>query len=118
MAIENYNAMVPNDLIMSKIHLIRDQKVMLDKDLAILFSVKAIRLREQVKRNPEKFPQHFMFQLSESEVDLMVSQKAIPSRKHLGGTMPYVFSEYGVLQLANVLNSKTAVQMSITILPM
>jgi len=56
------------------------------------------------------------FLITASEVDLIVSQNAIPSRKHLGGTMPYVFSEYGVLQLANVLNSKMAVQMSIKII--
>jgi hypothetical protein len=110
------NVLVPDERIMSKIYLVRDQKVMLDRDLAILFSVKAIRLREQVKRNPEKFPIHFMFQLTETEVEIMVSQNAIPSKKHLGGTLPYVFSEYGVLQLANVLNSKIAVQMSIKII--
>ena len=88
---------------MDKIYLIRNQKVMLDRDLAELFSVNAIRLREQVKRKPDKFPPHFMFQLTESEVEMMVSQNAIPSKKHLGGTLPYVFSEYGVLQLANIL---------------
>ena len=89
---------------------------MLDRDLAVLFSVKAIRLREQVKRNPDKFPEHFMFQLTESEVDFMVSQNAIPSKQHLGGSLPFVFSEYGVLQLANILKSNTAVQMSIKII--
>ncbi len=57
-----------------------------------------------------------MFQLTESEVEMMVSHFAIPSKKHLGGTLPYVFSEYGVLQLANVLNSPVAVQMSIKII--
>src|SRR5665647_2034782 len=108
--------MIPDERIMDKIFLIRGQKVMLDRDLAILFSVKAIRLREQVKRNPDKFPKHFMFQLTESEADLMVSQNAIPSKKHLGGTLPYVFSEHGVLQLANVLNSDLAVKMSIKII--
>ncbi|MHC4843998.1 MAG: ORF6N domain-containing protein [Planctomycetota bacterium] len=56
---------------------------MLDRDLAELFNVKAIRLREQVKRNKEKFPLHFMFQLSEEEVEIMVSQNAIPSKQHL-----------------------------------
>jgi hypothetical protein len=89
---------------------------MLDRDLAELFSVKAIRLREQVKRNSDKFPLHFMFQLTENEVKIMVSHFAIPSKKHLGGSLPYVFSEYGVLQLANVLKSDTAVQMSIKII--
>jgi len=88
---------------------------MLDKYLAELFSVKAMRLREQVKRNPDKFPEHFMFQLTETEVEIRVSQNAIPSKKHLGGSLPYAFSEYGVLQLANVLKSNTAVQIFVRI---
>jgi len=116
MSVENTAVLIPDERIMEKIYLIRDQKVMLDRDLAILFSVKAIRLREQVKRNQVKFPKHFMFQLTESEVEIMVSQNAIPSKKHLGGMLPYVFSEYGVLQLANILKSNTAVQMSIKII--
>ncbi len=89
---------------------------MLDRDLAELFNVKAIRLREQVKRNTEKFPPHFMFQLTEEEVEIMVSQNAIPSKQHLGGSLPYAFSEYGVLQLANVLKSARATQVSIKII--
>ena len=113
---EKNNSLVPDERIMNKIYLIRDHQVMLDRDLAILFSVKAIRLREQVKRNPDKFPAHFMFQLTEPEVDIMVSQNAIPSKKHLGGSLPFVFKEYGVLQLANILKSNTAVQMSIKII--
>jgi flagellar capping protein FliD len=116
MSVINSVVLIPDERIMDKIYLIRDQKVMLDRDLAVLFSVKARRLREQIKRNPDKFPSHFMFQLNESEVEIMVSQNAIPSRKHLGGTLPYVFSEYGVLQLANVLSSNIAVQMSIKII--
>jgi len=58
---------------------------MQDRDLAEIYGVKAIRLKEQVKRNIDRFPTHFMFQLSEEESDYMVSQNAIPSRKHLGG---------------------------------
>ena len=88
---ENTSAVLPDERIIDKIYLIRGQKVMLDIDLAELFSVKAIRLREQVKRNPDKFPEHFMFQLTESEVEIMVSQNAIPSKKHLGGSLPFAF---------------------------
>jgi hypothetical protein len=76
------------DSIRSKIYLIRAQQVMLDKDIAALYEVKPIRLREQVQRNIERFPDDFMFQLTEAEVDFMVSQNAIPSRKHLGGSLP------------------------------
>lgn len=102
--------------IADKIYLIRNTKVMLDRDLADMYGVKAIRLREQVKRNLERFPEHFMFQLTGQEVDAMVSQNAIPSRQHLGGTLPYVFSEHGVLMLANVLKSQQAITMSIRII--
>jgi hypothetical protein len=80
---DNTNTLViPYELITSKIYLIRNVKVMLDRDLAELFDVKAIRLREQLKRNSEKFPPHFMFQLTNEEVEIMVSQNAIPSKQH------------------------------------
>lgn len=109
-------SVVPQEVVMNKILLIREQKVMLDRDLAELYDVKAIRLREQVKRNLERFPEKFMFQLTEEEVEIMVSQNAIPSKQHLGGSLPYVFTEHGVLQLANVLKSGRATQMSIQII--
>lgn len=89
---------------------------MLDKDLAELFGTIPIRLREQVKRNIERFPENFMFQLTEKEAEIMVSQNAIPSKQHLGGSLPMVFTEHGVLMLANVLKSKTAVLVSIRII--
>ena len=107
---------VPQEVLISKIYEARGYKVMLDRDLAELYDVKAIRLREQVKRNSMKFPEHFMFQLTENEADSMVSQNAIPSKQHLGGALPYVFTEYGILQLANVLKSGRAIQMSIKII--
>jgi phage regulator Rha-like protein len=109
-------SLIPDEIISSKIYLIRGHKVMLDRDLAELYGVKSIRLREQVKRNKERFPSNFMFQLTDNEVDFMVSQNAIPSRQHLGGYLPYVFTEHGVLMLANVLKSEQAIQMSIRII--
>jgi len=112
----NSEIMFSEEVIISKIYLIRGEKVMLDRDLAKLFAVKAIRLREQVKRNVEKFPQHFMFQLTTEEVEIMVSQNAIPSKQYLGGYLPLVFTEHGVLQLANVLKSGKATQVSIKII--
>lgn len=108
--------MIPDELVMNKIYLIRGQKVMLDRDLAELYDIKPIRLREQVKRNLSRFPENFMFQLNEKEVDAMVSHFAIPSRKHLGGYLPYTFTEHGVLMLANVLRSERAIQVSIRII--
>ncbi|NBP71293.1 MAG: ORF6N domain-containing protein [Cytophagia bacterium] len=110
------NLLIPEEVVMNKIYLIRNHKVMLDRDLAELYGVKTIRLREQVKRNSERFPDNFMFQLTESEVERMVSQNAIPSRQHLGGYLPYVFTEHGVLMLANVLKSEQAITMSIRII--
>jgi hypothetical protein len=107
---------LPDEAIISKIYLIRGKKVMLDKDLADLYEVKALRLREQVKRNTKRFPENFMFRLTEEETDFMVSQNAIPSRQHLGGHLPYVFTEHGVLMLANVLKSERAMKMSIRII--
>ena len=91
----NDNILLPDEVITNKIFFIRSVKIMLDRDLAELFDVKAIRLREQLKRNIEKFPSHFMFQLTNEEVDIMVSQNAIPSRQHLGGSLPYVFTNWG-----------------------
>ena len=69
----------------SKIFQIRGKKVMLDKDLALLYAVKPIALRQQVKRNLGRFPEDFMFQLSEAEAKIMVSQNVIPSKQSLGG---------------------------------
>ena len=112
----NKALMIPDELVMNKIYLIRGQKVMLDKDLAELYDIKPIRLREQVKRNLSRFPENFMFQLSEKEVSAMVSQNAIPSRKYLGGYLPYAFTEHGVLMLANVLRSERAIHVSIRII--
>jgi phage regulator Rha-like protein len=108
--------LVPDEILVNKIYLIREQKVMIDRDLAELYGVKPIRLREQVKRNQVRFPENFMFQLTEQEVEAMVSQNAIPSKQVLGGSLPYAFTEHGVLMLSNVLKSERAVQMSIRII--
>lgn len=108
--------LVSIDHIEHKIYLIRGRKVMLDKDLAQLYDVPAIRLREQVKRNKKRFPSDFIFQLDDKEVEFMVSQNAIPSRKHLGGFKPYVFTEQGVAMLSGILNSDRAIEVNIAIM--
>ena len=79
--------LIKNEDIQNRIYTLRDVQVMLDKDLAIFYGVKPIRLREQVKRNIKRFPSDFMFQLTEEEVDYMVSQNAIPSKQHLGASL-------------------------------
>ena len=81
-------SIVPQEVLINKIHFLRNEKIMIDRDLAVLYGVKAIRLREQVKRNITRFPKHFMLQLTDQEVEIMVSQNAIPSKQHLGGTLP------------------------------
>ena len=116
MAQEKNELIVSDEVVISKIYYIRGHKVMLDRDLAELYGVEPRRLREQVKRNEERFPSNFMFQLTEEEADSMVSQIAIPSKQHLGGHLPYAFTEHGVLMLANVLRSKTAMQVSVRII--
>jgi hypothetical protein len=103
-------------LIERRIYLIRGQKVMLDRDLAELYQVKPIALRQQVKRNLERFPKDFMFQLTEKEADLLVSQSVIPSKKSLGGYLPYVFTQEGVAMLSSVLRSKRAIQVNVAIM--
>lgn len=100
----------------NKIYTIRGMQVILDRDLAELYQVKAIRLREQVKRNIERFPEDFMFQLTEKEVETMVSQNAIPSKQHLGGSLPYAFTEQGVSMLSAVLKSDIAIKISVEII--
>ena len=89
---------------------------MLDRDLANLYSVRAIALRQQVKRNIDRFPDDFMFQLTDKEVEILVSQNVIPSRKVLGGTFPYAFTQEGVAMLSSVLRSKQAVLVNINIM--
>lgn len=99
----------------TRIFFIRGVQVILDKDLAEFYQVKPIRLREQIKRNINRFPGDFMFQLTEEEVEMLVSQNAIPSRRSLGGYMPYVFTEQGVTASSAILKSERAVLVSIQI---
>ena len=108
--------MIVVEQIERKIYFIRGKKVMLDKDLAVLYGVTTRRLREQVKRNIKRFPDDFMLQLNDSEIDFMVSQNATPSRQHLGGFKPYVFTEQGVAMLSSVLRSQRAIYMNIAIM--
>jgi len=87
---------IPVERVMQAIYVIRGKKVMLDKDLAGLYGVKPIALRQQVKRNIDRFPSDFMYQLTDKEVVGLLSQNVIPSRKSLGGYNPYVFTEQGI----------------------
>jgi hypothetical protein len=108
--------LVPQEIIEKKIFLIRGKKVMLDRDLAQMYDVKSIRLREQVKRNKRRFPGDFMFQLDRKEAETLVSQNAIPSLRSFGGYLPYVFTEQGVAMLSSILNSDRAIDVNIAIM--
>ena len=106
---------IPDDIISSKIYLIRNQKVMLDKDLSELYVVETKQLKRQVRRNLERFPEDFMFELSQQEFDNLRSQFGTSS---WGGSryMPMAFTEQGVAMLSSVLNSPTAIKVNIQII--
>jgi hypothetical protein len=110
--------LIPVDAITHRIYVIRNQKVMLDSGLAELYQVPTKRLNEAVRRNRERFPADFMFQLTASETEFLRSQIAT-SNGGRGGrrSQPYVFTELGVAMLSSVLNSERAVQMNIVIMP-
>ncbi len=101
-----------------KIYLIRGQKVMLDKDLAVLYGVETFNLNKAVKRNIERFPNDFMFQLTKEEYDSLIFQNGISKTEGRGGRryFPYAFTEQGVAMLSSVLRSKQAVQVNIAIM--
>ena len=105
---------VPIEIIESKIYLIRNQRVMLDSDIAELYGVTTKRFNEQVKRNIERFPEDFMFKLTDEEYKILRSQFATSNIIHGGRRYtPYVFTEHGAIMAATILNSSKAVEMSI-----
>lgn len=105
---------IPDNIVVNKIYELRGLKVMLDSDLAELYGVETKRLNEQVGRNPDRFPEDFMFQLTDQEWLNLKSQFATSS---WGGRrkLPFVFTEHGILMLSSVLNSKQAIQVNIQI---
>jgi hypothetical protein len=110
-------AIIPTERIERLILLIRGHKVMLDTDLAVLYGVETRVLVQAVKRNSNRFPTDFMFQMSDEEVHLLRSQIVI-SKNRRGGRryLPYVFTEQGVAMLSSVLNSERAVEINIEIM--
>ena len=106
---------VPDEIVMNKIYFIREQKVMLDSDLAELYGVETKVLNQAISRNSDRFPDDFMFQLNEKEWEILKSQIVTSS---WGGKrkLPFVFTEHGVLMLSSVLNSKQAVAVNIQIM--
>ena len=115
---KNQIAIYDAALIQKHIYTIRGVQVMLDEDLAVLYGVETRRINEQVRRNIERFPKKFMFQLSKDEYDSLRSQNAIleTSRGKHRKYLPYAFTEQGVAMLSAVLRSETAVKVSIRIM--
>lgn len=103
-------------VIASKIITIRDEKVILDVHLAELYEVETRVLKQAVRRNRERFPADFMYELTNAEIEEVVSQNVIPSKKYFGGAVPYAFTENGVAMLSGVLNSKKAIDINIAIM--
>ena len=111
-------SLIPVERIEKSILLIRGHKVMLDSDLAELYGVTTARLNEQVRRNKERFPKDFGFQLTQKEFEVLISQIATSKKSGSGGRrkLPWVFTEHGILMLSSVLRSKRAIQVNIQIM--
>ena len=109
------NIIIPNEIIENKIYLIRGQKVMIDFHLATLYSVETKQLKRQVRRNMERFPDDFMFELTDIEYEILRSQFGTSS---WGGNryLPLVFTEQGIAMLSSVLNSPLAIKVNIQII--
>jgi len=102
--------------IIQNIYEIRGERVMFDFDLAKRYEVETRVLKQAVRRNMERFPADFIFVLTKQEIDNMVSQFVIPSKKYLGGASPFAFTELGVAMLSSVLNSEKAIKVNIDIM--
>lgn len=108
-------SLLSEETISNKIYFIRGQKVMLDRDLALLYGIETRVLKQAVKRNISRFPEDFMFELSQTEFNNLISQTVISSWGGIRKT-PSVFTEHGVLMLSSVLKSDKAIQTNIQIM--
>jgi len=108
--------LIPDDVILSKIYRIRGQKVMLDSDLGELYGLQTKVLKQAVRRNIDRFPEDFMFELTVEENDPLRSQIVTLKRGEHSKYLPYVFTEQGVAMLSSILNSKTAIAVNIQII--
>jgi hypothetical protein len=102
--------------IKNSIHELRGKRIILDFELAKLYEVETRVLKQAVRRNIDRFPSDFMFQLTEIEMHHLVSQNVIPTLNHFGGAKPFAFTEQGIAMLSSVLKSKKAIHMNISIM--
>lgn len=108
---------LPNEIVVNKIYIIRGMKVMLDRDLAALYEVETRVFNQAVKRNIERFPDDFMFQLSKQEFENWKSQIVISNSEKMGlRKLPYAFTEQGIAMLSGIINSEKAIAMNIAIM--
>lgn len=107
---------IPDEVVLTKIYLIRGRKVMIDNDLAELYGVETKRLKEQVRRNIERFPEDFMFELTSEEFLELKDQVGQSGRGEHSKYLPFAFTEHGVLMLSSVLNSERAIKVNIQIM--
>jgi hypothetical protein len=107
---------IPVERIAHAIFVLRQQRVILDYYLAVLYGIETRALKQAVRRNPDRFPSDFMFELSEKEIDTVVSQFVIPNRRKFGGAKPMAFTEQGIAMLSSVLNSERAIKVNIAIM--
>jgi len=110
------NITIAEEKIIRHIFVMREENVMLDVHLAQLYSVETRVLKQAVRRNMERFPDDIMFELTEKEVEAVVSQNVIPHKKYLGGAAPFAFTETGVAMLSSVLKSGKAIEMNLAIM--
>src|ERR1700733_10187575 len=110
------HSVIPVERIASRIYLIRGEKVMLDSDLADLYGVETKNLNKAVKRNPRRFPEDFMFQLSVEEFEALRFQIGTSNGRGGRRTLPYVFTEQGVAMLSSVLHSDRAAEVNVLII--
>lgn len=107
---------VPVEIIEQKIYVIRGEKVMIDFDLAVLYSVQTKQLKRAVSRNIDRFPIDFMFELTKDEYEALRRHFGTLKRGRHSKYLPYAFTEQGVSMLSSVLNSKRAIQVNIAIM--
>jgi phage regulator Rha-like protein len=113
----NGEIVVPDEVIMNKIYLIRGKKVMFDRDLAELYGVETKQLKRAVKRNIERFPEDFMFEMKKEEMENWRCQFGTSNKEKMGLRIPpFVFTEHGDVMLASVLNNERAIKVNIQII--
>lgn len=116
MAKKNENNLVPYEKIAGKIILLRGEKIILDVHIAEFYYIETRVLKQAVRRNMERFPEHYMFELTSEEIETVIKRKIVPSKQSLGGATPFAFTELGVAMLSSVLKSKEAIKVNMAIM--